>query len=117
MIFNPVVTGEKSKNAVFENLTAGKVQTSEDSITITTSQDVEALTGLMIISENYRKTHSFPVYWANERRFCCFQNYNGTPTYLDYSVSGNKITIYRGVGGLTMENAFSSGAISYIPAG
>lgn len=77
MIFNPVVTGEKSKNAVFENLTAEKVQTSEDSITITTSQNVEALTGLMIISDNYRNTHSFPVYWPNKRRFCCFQNYSG----------------------------------------
>lgn len=116
MIVNPVVYGSGGKEPVVENLSASQVSITGDSITLTASQNIAQLTGAIILMNNGRNSHVFPIYWENEHDFYFMQCYVGTLTYLEYSISLNTVTIYRGRGGLTMEQPFYSCSISYIPA-
>ena len=50
MIVNPVVYGGGGKEPVVENLSASQVSITEDSITLTASQNIAQLTGAIILS-------------------------------------------------------------------
>lgn len=115
MIVNPVVYGGGGKEPVLENLSVSQVSITEDSITLTASQNIAQLTGAIILMNKGKYSHVFPTYWKIGHVFCFMQCYGGNLTYLEYSISLNTVTIYRGSGGLTMEQPFYSCSISYIP--
>lgn len=115
MIVNPVVYGGEGKEPVFENLSVSQVSITEDSITLTASQNIAQLTGAIILMNNAKNNHVFPAYWRYGHDFYFLQCYGGSLTYLEYSISLNTVTIYRGSGGLTMEQPLYSCSISYIP--
>lgn len=115
MIVNPVVYGGGGKEPVFENLSVSQVSITKERITLTASQNIAQLTGAIILMDNGKKSHVFPIYWKNKHDFYFMQCYGSALSYTKYSISLNTVTIYRGQGGMTMEQPFYSCSISYIP--
>ena len=73
------------------------------------------LTGALVVTNNNRYFHMFPIYVERIGTYEFYQEFSGNLSWTSFSISGNVLTIMNGDGMPSISLSSLDGAISYIP--